>query len=252
MPKRLNPDDQPLRLYILDFGLFKVYAGNRTIAICGYLIETKTGRRVLVDTGFPAKYVHDAAKASDEDRLYEFGEVRELTAENLPSAQLGKIGLTTMDVDCLIITHTHIDHVGGIAEFPEAMLVIGAAERALPKPLYWGSIQPMDWPDVDTITVSRHLDLCNGISIISTPGHSPGHLSVLVTLPRTGPVLLTADAISRPSEVDERFAGSWNQQLAIKSADRILKMATELGAFVIYGHSPEQWPQLRKAPLFYD
>lgn len=252
MPRNLDSDDQPLRLYILDFGLFRVYAGNRTIAICGYLIETRLGCRILVDTGFPAKYVHDAAKASDEDRLYEFGEMRELTAENLPSAQLGKIGLRTNDVDCLIITHSHIDHVGGIAEFPEAKLVIGAAERALPKPLYWGSIQPMDWPDMETLTVSGDLELCNGLRIISTPGHSPGHLSILVTLSNTGPVLLTADAISRPSEVDERFASSWDPELAIKSADRILKMATEFGAFVIYGHSPQQWPQLRKAPLFYD
>ncbi|WP_457939751.1 N-acyl homoserine lactonase family protein [Mesorhizobium sp. 10J20-29] len=252
MPTKLNPEDQPLRLYILDFGLFKVHGGNRIIAICGYLIETRLGRRILVDTGFPAKYAIDAAKASAEDRLKEFGEVRELSTEHLPSAQLGKIGLRPSAVDCLIITHTHIDHVGAIADFPDATLLIGAAERALPKPLYWGEVQPMDWPEVETTTVSGDLELCDGLRILSTPGHSPGHLSVLVTLPKTGPVLLTADAISHPSEVDERFAGSWDPELAIKSADRILRIATELGAFVIYGHSPEQWPQLRKAPQFYD
>ena len=252
MPRKLDPEDSPLRLYVLDFGLIKVHGGNLIIAICGYLIETRLGHRILVDTGFPAKYAIDATKASAEDRLAEFGEVRDLTAEHLPSAQLGKIGLRPDNVDCLIISHTHIDHVGGIADFPDATLLIGAAERALPKPLYWGAVQPMDWPDVETTTVSGDQELCNGFRILSTPGHSPGHLSVLVTLPKTGPVLLTADAISRPSEVDERFASSGDPELAIKSADRILRIATELGAFVIYGHSPEQWPQLRKAPQFYD
>ncbi|QPC88491.1 MBL fold metallo-hydrolase [Mesorhizobium sp. NBSH29] len=235
----------------MDYGLFTVHENGRVIGICGYLIQTQNGKNILVDTGFPKKYAYDMAKASEEDRLYEFGEVIHLDADNLPAGQLARIGLEMTDIDCLVMSHTHIDHVGGIGDFGHAPMVIGAAERALPKPLYWRGAQPFDWPDVETITVDADVDLCGGVRLLVTPGHSPGHLSLLVELPETGCVLLTADAISRPAEVDERFAGSWNEEMAIASADRILSLASARDAFVIYGHSPEQWPTLRKAPDFY-
>jgi N-acyl homoserine lactone hydrolase len=248
----IDPDDRVVRLSILDFGLFRVHSGPRVIGICGYLMQTEKGRNLLVDTGFPAKYAHDSEKASKEDHLGEFGAVVSLTPENLPEAQLTKLGVAPEDVHALILTHTHIDHVGGIGDYPHAPLVIGAAERVLPKPLYWKKAQPLDWPDVETITIDRDTDVCRGLRLLSTPGHSPGHLSLMLDLPRTGPVLLAADAISRPSEVEERFAGSWNEAQALDSALRILAMAEEAGAMVVYGHSPEQWPMLRKAPGFYD
>lgn len=248
----LFKDDFAVKLYILDFGLFRVNQNNRIIGICGYLIQTKNGKNILVDTGFPAKYAYDTAGASKEDRLYEFGEVIHLDEENLPAGQLSKAGVSTSDIHCLVMTHTHIDHVGAIGGFPMAPLVIGASERALPKPLYWKGAQPFDWPETETVTVEGDVDLCGGVRLLSTPGHSPGHLSLLVDLPKTGCVLLTADAISRPAEIEERFAGSWDEELAIRSADRILAMAAKRNAFIIYGHSPDQWPGLRKAPAFYD
>lgn len=247
----IDENDSVIRLYILDFGLFRVHSGNRVIGICGYLIQTAAGRNILVDTGFPAKYARDPLAATLDDRLGSFGEVVSLTEYNLPSAQLSLIGLRPSDIDCLILTHTHIDHVGGIEDFSHAPLIIGAAERALPKPLYWSEAQPLEWPSVDTITIDRDTDLCRGLRLLTTPGHSPGHLSLMLHLPASGPVLLTADAISRPSEVDERFAGSWNEPMAMESAERILALATEAGALVIYGHSPAQWPELKKCPDFY-
>ena len=244
-------NDQAAKLYVLDFGLFKVHANGRVIGICGYLIETKMGRRILVDTGFPAKYAANIAKASAEDSLGDFGEVLELSNANLPAGQLDLLGLTLADIDCLVMTHTHIDHVGGIADFPHAPLIIGAPERALPRPLYWQGAQPLEWPEVETIEVSKDCDLFPGVRLLTTPGHSPGHLSLHLTLPNSN-VLLCADAISRPAEIDERFAGSWNEEMAMVSAERILSIAKSNNAFVIYGHSPEQWPTLNKAPLFYD
>jgi N-acyl homoserine lactone hydrolase len=64
--------------------------------------------------------------------------------------------------------------------------------------------------------------------------------------------MLTSDAISRPAEVEERFDTAPDPELAMRSAERLLRIADERGAFVIYGHGPEQWPTLRKAPEFYD
>ena len=239
---------RPLALHVLDFGLFKVHANGRVIGICGFLITTDAGEKVLVDTGFPARYAEDPAAASAEDDLGAFGEVLHIGPENLPEAQLALCGVTADKIDLLVMTHTHIDHVGGIADFAQAPMLIAASERALPRPLYWGTVQPLDWPDRRYIEISEDTDIGPGLRVLQAPGHAPGQLALMLELPETGPVLLTGDAMSRPAEIDEGFDTARDPARARASAARLMALAQECGAFVIYGHSPEQWPELRKAP----
>jgi N-acyl homoserine lactone hydrolase len=242
---------RPKRLAVLDYGLFKVKENGRVIGICGYFIETDAGERVLIDTGFPAKYAQDADAATTEDSLGDFGEVMECTPENLPYAQLRKLGLRRADIDLLIISHTHIDHIGDMHGFPSAPILMAAAERNLPRPLYWRGAQPMEWPTRDYHLVDADMALGPGFQVFLTPGHAPGQLAFMVDLPETGAVLLTSDAISRPSEIEERFEGSWDAPAALENAQRLMRAAEDRDALVIYGHSPEQWPTLRKAPETY-
>jgi N-acyl homoserine lactone hydrolase len=239
------------RLYILDFGLFQVHENGRIIGIPGYLIQTHDGQNILVDTGFPAKYAEDAEQATREDGLDIFGRVLKLTQDNLPAGQLAKIGLTSADIDTLVMTHSDIDHVGGIGNFPQATLVIHADERAYEQPRYWHGRSPLFWPDNKTQLIHEDTDLCPGVTLLSTPGHAPGHLSLLLRLPEAGNVLLIADAISRPSELQEGFSGAWDHDLAHASADKLMALAQAQKAFIIYGHDPQQWPTLKKAPEFY-
>ena len=242
---------RPQRLVVLDFGLFRVHAGPRDIGICGFLVETDAGERVLIDSGFPAKYATDPAAATAEDGLGGFGQVLSLTADNLPAIQLARAGVAESDIDLFILTHTHIDHLGGLFDFPRAAMLIGAAERALPRPLYWSGGQPWDWPEREMVVVGDDVRIGPGFEVLQAPGHAPGQLSVLLELHETGPVLLTSDAISRPAEIAEGFDTAPDPATALASADRLMRLAAERGAFVIYGHSPEQWPTLRKAPESY-
>ena len=74
---------------------------------------------------------------------------------------------------------------------------------------------------------------------------------MMLQLPQTRAVLLTSDAISRPAEIEEKFAGSMDEAAAIASADRLMEAAAAEDAFIIYGHDPAQWDRLCKAPDLY-
>ena len=239
---------KPIQLTVLDYGLFKVHSGPRTIGICGFAIQTDAQELVLIDTGFPPKYVANAAAASQEDGLGSFGCVLTLTNDHTPLAQLAKIGRAASDVSLMIQSHTHIDHLGHMDRFPGVPILIARAERALPRPLYWSGKQAMDWPLAQNHLIDHDMQLGPGFQVLLCPGHAPGQLAFLLHLPNTGWVLLTSDAISRPAEIDEGFAGSWNVPLAIHHGARLMALAHEKNALIIYGHSPQQWVGLRKAP----
>lgn len=241
------------RLYILDFGLFQVHQNNRVIGIPGYLIQTTKGNNILVDSGFPDWYADEPIKAGLADGLESFGHCLKLTEENLPAAQLAKIGLASKDITHFILTHSDIDHVGGLHDFPQAQHIMHADERALDKPRYFGAARPLEWPPYPKPTlISEDTELLPGLTLLSTPGHAPGHLSLLLQLPETGPVLLTADAISRPEEVETGiYGGAWDEGKAKESGERLMVVAEAEGAWVVYGHDPEQWGGLKKAPDYY-
>lgn len=242
----------PLRMAILDYGLFQVREDQRVIGISGYLIQTSANENILIDTGFPAKYAQNAKSATAQDGLGGFGKVLSLTSENLAPAQLALLGLAPSDIDLMVQSHTHIDHVGFIDSFPGVPIVIAAAERALSKPLYWSGKQPIDWPNAPYVTLDTDTMLGPGFEALLVPGHTPGQLAFSILLPKTGSVMLTSDAISRPAELDTKFAGAWNEEQALFHANRLLARAITERSMLIYGHSPEQWSKLRKAPDWYD
>jgi N-acyl homoserine lactone hydrolase len=125
-------------------------------------------------------------------------------------------------------------------------------ERALDRPLYWHGRHPYRWPDAqEYIEVEDDIELFPGLTLLQTPGHTPGQMSLLLDLPETGAVILTSDTISRPDELDGHFDDYWRPEMAERSARRLMALAAERDAFVIFGHCPAQWPTLRKVPEYY-
>jgi N-acyl homoserine lactone hydrolase len=239
-------DGHIARLLVLDFGSFEVRGGERVIGIPGFLMETDRGQRILFDTGFPPDYLTNPDRPS-QDGLPQFGRLIDFSADQTAAGALGRLGLAPSDIDLVVLSHSHIDHVGSLPLFAHAPIVMTARERAEPKPLYFGQARPMDWPDARYHLIDTDTPVCEGLTLIPTPGHTAGHQSALVTLPDGRSVILAADAINRASEPAEGFADADDPAAAQASASRLLSVAPP-EALLIYGHEPAQWPLLPKAP----
>lgn len=241
------------RIWVLDFGLFEVGPPGgpvrRRIGIPGFLLETDRRARILVDTGFDSLYATDPAAAEARDGLSAFGRLVGFTTRQTVEGQLALLGLAPADIDALVLTHSHIDHAGGLDLFAGRPIWLTASEHALHRPMWFGGRHPLAWPSADYRPIGADTALADGIALIPTPGHTPGHLSLALALADGRRVILAADALNRASEPDEGYADAMDPAAAATSGTALLARAAREGATLIYGHEPAQWPLLPKAPL---
>ncbi len=240
-------DTHPTRLYLLGLGGGDIPSDPPVAASFGsYLIQMSDGRNVLIDTGFPQEW--------DPSERFPT-----LTFEHNIVSALAKLGLQPGDIDILVTTHFDPDHVGMNDAFASAEIVAQRAaydaardgeERAAQTREHW------DAPDLRYRLVDGDTEILPGLTVISTPGHTPGHQSVLVRLPNTGPVLLAIDAVAqasafRPDREDSPL--ELDPAGAIQSTIKLLDLAErEHVALVVHGHDGAQWAALKTAPEFYD
>lgn len=229
--------DRIARLDRLDLGTFDVGPGKRLIPITGWLLTTEGGRRLLIDTGFPPAYASDERATALADGLDGFGRLLGFTPRHTVQGALALHGLTPADISHLLLSHSHIDHVGGLPQFAHAQIILSAAEHSLPRPLYFGAAQPMTWPQARYRALSRSTQICTGLRVLVTPGHTSGHLSFLVRTPQAA-VVLAIDAINRFSEPAEGYPDAADPATAARSGRRLTALARRLGATLIPGHEP--------------
>jgi glyoxylase-like metal-dependent hydrolase (beta-lactamase superfamily II) len=92
------------------------------------------------------------------------------------------------------------------------------------------------------------------VVLISTPGHTPGHQSLLVKLPKTGAVVLSGDAVHFKDNWDHRRVPSMNtsKEQTVASMDRIADILAKEHAQLWINHDNRQSSAQKKSPEFYD
>jgi N-acyl homoserine lactone hydrolase len=137
--------------------------------------------------------VPDAVAAMPDGMVVANGAITYRRAKTL-AAQLAEIGVKPGDITYVAVSHTHGDHVGNIALFPTSTVLIQSAEYdwAMSQPT-----RPAFAPSQSITKLSGDHDVFGdgSVTILSTPGHTPGHQSLLVRLPKTGALVLSGDAV---------------------------------------------------------
>lgn len=168
------------------------------------------------------------------------------------AAELNAVGVKPSDIKYLAISHTHPDHVGNVEMFPQAMLLVQKAEYEWPNPLGVGRFKP-EHP-VKKLEGDHDVFSDGSVTILSTPGHTPGHQSLLVKLPETGAVVLSGDAVHFKSNWDNRRVPSINtdKESTTTSMERIAGVMAKEKAQLWINHDKAQRDTLKMAPAFYE
>jgi N-acyl homoserine lactone hydrolase len=92
------------------------------------------------------------------------------------------------------------------------------------------------------------------VTIVSTPGHTPGHQSLLVKLPNTGPVLLTGDAVHFKANWDGRVVpdANFDKEKTAASMTRMADVLAQNKGQIWINHDKVQRDAQKLSPQFYE
>jgi N-acyl homoserine lactone hydrolase len=163
-------NDKSMMTYLTDVGT------PIPIGVYIWLIEGAS-KNVLVDAGCPADFLNSVGFPAKHISTQE--------------EELAKVGLTTDDIDLVILTHLHLDHAKDWDKFKNATFVVQKSElefAANPHPIQAGWFVQI--PQDRLWIVDGDEEILEGIRVLHTPGHTPGAQSVLIDTDK-GPVCLS-------------------------------------------------------------
>jgi N-acyl homoserine lactone hydrolase len=214
---------------------------------------------VLWDTGVPQATLNDPKGWSTLPRLIVYHLDKSITG------QLAEIGLKTSDITYIALSHTHGDHIGNVGLFPNSTILMQRAEytwisspdgtndnvnqlKALARKLL-GTPKQLQLLDGDTDVFGD-----GSVTLISTPGHTPGHQSLLVHLKNSGFIILSGDVSHSEESFEKDIVPSLNTDRAasIASMDRVRRMMATYQARLFINHDKAQSDTLKQLPAFYD
>jgi glyoxylase-like metal-dependent hydrolase (beta-lactamase superfamily II) len=235
------------------------------LPVPAYLIRHPSAGNVLVDTG-----LHPSVSAKPSANIGRimawYTKPRLENGHDLP-AQLRSRGIEARDIRLVVMTHLHFDHASGMAEFPGATYVLSEREWEAAttdrRPFFRG-YRPehydyaFDYRTVsyDAGSVSSYgsfghtFDLFGdgSVRLVSTPGHSAGHQSVIARL-KDRDFVVAGDLVYTRAQLEGRA-----EQPNPADPHTLRRSLQELRLFhrqypdavIVPGHDPELWATLEK------
>jgi N-acyl homoserine lactone hydrolase len=214
---------------------------------------------LLWDTGVPESSLNDPRGWSTLPKLIVYHLEKSLTD------QLAEIGLKPGDIGRVAISHTHGDHIGNMGLFSNSTIVMQRAEynwihspngpndnvnqlMALARELL-GEPKKLQLIDGDTDVFGD-----GSVTLISTPGHTPGHQSLMVHLRKSGFIILSGDVVHLEGNFEKNIVPSLNTSKAesIASMERIRQLIATYKATLYINHDKSQTDKLKLVPALYD
>jgi N-acyl homoserine lactone hydrolase len=214
---------------------------------------------LLWDTGVPQSTLNDPKGWSTLPKLIVYHLDKSITD------QLAAIGLKADDITYVALSHTHGDHIGNVNLFPNSTVLMQRAEYE------W--ISSPDGPNDNVnqlkalarklLGTPKHLKLLEGdtdvfgdgsATLVTTPGHTPGHQSLLVHLKNSGFIILSGDVVHLQENFEKNTVPSLNTDKAasIASMARVRRMMATYKAKLFINHDKAQTDTLKLLPGFYD
>jgi N-acyl homoserine lactone hydrolase len=214
---------------------------------------------LLWDTGVPESALNDPKGWSTLPKLIVYHLDKTLTD------QLAVIGLKPNDITYVALSHTHGDHIGNVRLFQNSTVLIQRAEYT------W--ISSPDGPNDNVnqlkalarklMGTPKHLRLLDGdtdvfgdgsVTLVSTPGHTPGSQSLMVHLRNSGFIILSGDVVHLEENFEKDTVPFLNTDKAasIASMERIRRMIATYKATFLINHDKAETDKLKLIPAFYD
>ncbi len=249
------------RLYVFDCGLinlpnleiFNIEADEslvRQLFVPCYLVEHPRGR-LLFDGGLPKNVADSSEPVVIDGASMEY--------DRWIVDQLADMGLAPTDIDYAVYSHLHFDHAGAANAFVDSEVLMqqrewdsafGEAGSFIDTSLFDGLKQAR----VTFIDGDHDVFGDGSVRLIFTPGHTPGHQILMVTLDNTGQLLISGDLYHTRANRDLRRVPTFNNnaQQTHESMDRVEGLLAQTGATLWIEHDKALADSLKKAPQFYD
>ncbi len=148
---------------------YLIYSGQQTTTVQYVWYIEGTKETILVDAGSNSEY---AARLG-----YQYKEIQTL------DSGLDKLGLSLGDIDLVILTHLHYDHVAQASQFPKARFLVQRDELEFarsPHPVFALAYPKAFFDGLNFEVIDGDTRVCDEVSVLKTPGHTPGGQSVSI------------------------------------------------------------------------
>jgi glyoxylase-like metal-dependent hydrolase (beta-lactamase superfamily II) len=257
LPKVTSP-----RLYVIDcgtlvnnkpedYGLRRDEVKDTNMGVTCYLVVHQKGV-LLYDTGLNDRLV---GRPLYENMVEGYGQIK----FNTLSGQLADIGATSANVDYLVLSHYHWDHIANARDFAGSTWLVYKGDRdqmfskAARAYAWFSQYSPLEHSKTKLLSGDYDVFGDGTVVVIATPGHTEGHCSLLVRLKNTGPVVLSGDLYHYAEERDlKRMPDEEKTTGTVESRQKVEELVARTGAQLWIGHSMEFFRNVRKSPAWYD